>query len=496
LYQPWESEAHVLAKHLKENDLRGSLTFIDRARGIAKMREFLERGREKALSYRELSQALKEEGYRIDVGALSRLEYAHNALLPLIPLGLEAGLGEPQVRKIRRIEKALLKYLAFLEYADQEGPLAVWHECLAEVDTSEGPLPIDAAYEQLARRLEPLLQYANAQSILIDMDMLQEGKTLTRYEPPPELLDGGEDEASSGGEASSTGKAAEPPRQTTQKTTPPAASTETTGGGEDGSPSREKREPARTQPASAPSGSSAGSVDAQRQEAPGQPAPPGSGLASDLEPKRPGGSEKPLPDDIKSLRGRLWTQAMRLAQPAGLSDLILRTTGGAGYWIDLPEEPLAQWVGGGNPLGKTRQQRQRMVIWWMLMELAEQSMAVLPPRGDPPTVMAPEELVKTRWAIYLAENGGKDGLERYIGVPQFHMGIALRNLQRKELQLLIDMLQAKEKLAGMLGRPDSLWVPELQWPDSEEDEAMEEDLEDDSEINYDDGPWEDPWRIE
>ncbi|GEM_PF-518906 len=492
LYQPWESEAHVLAKHLKENDLRGSLTFIDRARGIAKMREFLERGREKPLSYRELSQALKEEGYSIHAGRLSLLEYTHNTLLPLIPLSLEAGLGQPQVEKIRRIEKVLLKYLAFLEYADQEGPLALWHECLAEVDTSEGPLPIDTAYEQLARRLEPLLQYANAQSILIDLDMLQEGKTLTRYEPPPELLDGGEDEASSGGEASSTGKATEPPRQTTPKTTPPGGIVGTTGGYEDSNTSQATREATDTSPASALSASG----DAQSAEAPRQPTPPGGELPSDSAPARPAASEKPLPDDIKSLRGRLWTQAMRLAQPAGLSDLILRTTGGAGYWIDLPEEPLAQWVGGGNPLGKTRQQRQRMAIWWMLMELAEQSMAVLPPRGDPPAVMAPEELVKTRWAIYLAENGGKDGIERYIGVPQFHMGIALRNLENRELQLLIDMLQAKEKLARMLGRPDSLWVPELKWPDSEEDETFEEDLEDDSEINYDDGPWEDPWRIE
>jgi len=490
LYQPWESEAHVLAKHLKENDLRGALTFIDRARGIAKMRVFLEQGREKPLSYRELAQALQKKGYRIDASALSRLEYAHNTLLPLIPLALEGGLGQPQVEKIRRIEKALLKYLLFLEHEDREGPLTLWHECLAEVDTGEGALPIDTAYENLAQRLEPLLHYANAQSILIDLDMLQEGKTLSRYEPPPELLDSSQHNGEDTGSNDAPGAKKSPP-------TPQEPSTETQSAPTHGSEGAQETQSdifgetvghttATTAP---PTPKEKDTGAASPQSKPIAPAPGSSPETSEAH-----GAAKPLPNDIKSLRARLWTQAMRLAQPAGLANLIMRTNGGAGYWIDLPKAPLVTWSVGGNPLGGTIMQSRRVIVWWMLMELAEQSMAVQH-QADPPEVLAPEELVNTRWAIYLAENNGHKGMERIIGTPQYHLGIALRNLDPRSLAILIDMLQAKEKLASLLGRPASIWIPDFKWPETaHEPEKSDSEADEDSDINYDDGPWEDPWR--
>lgn len=471
LYQPWESEAHVLAKHLKENDLRGALTFIDRARGIVRMREFLEQDTGKCLSYRELAQALKEEGYSIHAGRLSLLEYTQNTLLPLIPLALESGLGQPQVEKIRRIEKAILKYLDFLDHEDKEGPITLWHECLAEVDTAEGQLPIDIAYENLARRLEPVLHYANAQSILIDLDMLQEGKTLSRYEPPPELRDddqqgsedtGGTDAPVTNTETDLFGITAtnEPPE------TPPTMPSSTPAATDNTPPSDNK--PATTAPAS---------------DVTHSPEPP--------EASKP---FKPLPDDIKSLRGRLWTQAMRLAQHAGIADLVRRTVGGAGYWIDLPEEPLGIWPFGSTPLGQNIIQHRRIIIWWMLMELAEQSMAIKI-QHDPPDLLAPEDVAHSRWAFYLAEHNGHQGMEQLIGAPQFHLGIALRNLDPKSLPILIDMLQAKEKLADLMGRPDSIWIADLRWNEpTQEPEENDSRLDEDSDINYDDGPWEDPWR--
>ena len=34
LFRPWRSESDVLLAHLRENDIRGSLTFIDKARAV------------------------------------------------------------------------------------------------------------------------------------------------------------------------------------------------------------------------------------------------------------------------------------------------------------------------------------------------------------------------------------------------------------------------------------------------------------------------------
>ena len=36
VYRPWTGEADVLLAHLKENDLRGELSFLDRALGVAR----------------------------------------------------------------------------------------------------------------------------------------------------------------------------------------------------------------------------------------------------------------------------------------------------------------------------------------------------------------------------------------------------------------------------------------------------------------------------
>ena len=185
---------------------------------------------------------------------------------------------------------------------------------------------------------------------------------------------------------------------------------------------------------------------------------------------------------------------MRLAQHAGIADLVRRTVGGAGYWIDLPEEPLGIWPFGSNPLGQNIIQHRRIIIWWMLMELAEQSMAIKI-QHDPPDLLAPEDVAHSRWAFYLAEHNGHQGMEQLIGAPQFHLGIALRNLDPKSLPILIDMLQAKEKLADLMGRPDSIWIADLRWNEpTQEPEENDSQLDEDSDINYDDGPWEDPWR--
>ena len=110
LFKPWHRESEVLLAHLRENDLRGGLTFIDKALAVFDIKALLETELEiDALSQRRLESTLQLGGYALSSGLISRMGYAVHTLLPLIPKALHAGLGRPQVQKIRALERAARK---------------------------------------------------------------------------------------------------------------------------------------------------------------------------------------------------------------------------------------------------------------------------------------------------------------------------------------------------------------------------------------------------
>ena len=66
VFRPWSRESDVLLAHLRENDLRGSLTFIDKARAVLDARHlFAEDLGLKEISLRRLETELGKAGYRI-----------------------------------------------------------------------------------------------------------------------------------------------------------------------------------------------------------------------------------------------------------------------------------------------------------------------------------------------------------------------------------------------------------------------------------------------
>lgn len=71
LFKPWPGRLKCLLGHLAENDVRGDLTFIDRALGVRKARTIHEETLGRVVTLRELSELLKLEGYpRTDCGYL------------------------------------------------------------------------------------------------------------------------------------------------------------------------------------------------------------------------------------------------------------------------------------------------------------------------------------------------------------------------------------------------------------------------------------------
>ena len=102
LFRPWPQRGEIVALtgHLAENELRGGLTFIERALGVEKARELYELECGLPLSQSELSRRLSADGYPIQQSHISRMRDAVQFLLPAIPNVLYGGLGRHQVERL------------------------------------------------------------------------------------------------------------------------------------------------------------------------------------------------------------------------------------------------------------------------------------------------------------------------------------------------------------------------------------------------------------
>lgn len=108
LFRPWPERGEIVALtgHLAENELRGGLTFIERALGVEKAREFYEQESGAVLSQSELARRLAADGYPVPQSHISRMADAVRYLLPAIPTVLYGGLGRHQVERLAVMRKA------------------------------------------------------------------------------------------------------------------------------------------------------------------------------------------------------------------------------------------------------------------------------------------------------------------------------------------------------------------------------------------------------
>lgn len=100
LFKPWPGRLQCVIGHLAENEVRGELTFIEKAFGIHKARQIYQEQLQKNVSLRELSSLLAEQGLPVDNSTISRMENTLKYLYPWIPVLLESGLGGPQIRQL------------------------------------------------------------------------------------------------------------------------------------------------------------------------------------------------------------------------------------------------------------------------------------------------------------------------------------------------------------------------------------------------------------
>ena len=83
LFRPWRSESHVLTSHLIENELRGEMTFWDKATGIVALKARLEAEKGHSLSLRQLEDEMRGRGLSINTATLAHCLYATERLRTL-----------------------------------------------------------------------------------------------------------------------------------------------------------------------------------------------------------------------------------------------------------------------------------------------------------------------------------------------------------------------------------------------------------------------------
>lgn len=281
LFEPWVSESETLIAHLVENDARGELIFIDRARAVQDLRGLLEHERSALLSTHQLAALLRERGYSIDHSMIIRLLYAADVLLSLIPRALRAGLGAPQVKHLRTVEELCVRFLEHRQRdaSSIEAAKRWFLECLARHDRE------DWRIEPIEYEVEAHLAKVCGESIAkvrADFDAIKNFGAPGPDAPAPIPFNVPERRASERG----------PPEHHEQAD---------------------------------------------------------------------------LPQDVKSLRGRMWTLATQLAQRYGLGECILICARGCGFLVDFPEHPPF-----AGPSPESSEEALCVMLWWMLAGLADE----------------------------------------------------------------------------------------------------------------------------
>ena len=343
LLKAWCCESDVLLAHLRENDLRGGLTFIDKARAVCEAQKLLteELGID-VISQRRLETELRRAGYRITQARISQMVYTVHRLLPVIPIALEGGLGRPHVERIRRLERAAHKIWQDRCSESAEDFEEVFTTLCKRYDSPDWDTDVlrSALESEIAAALDVSIHTVR---VMLDAEMAGRELVIPEAEVEPDANE----------ESSELER-----------------------------PTAESFDPDQDDGGSRVSSSDRTSTDELPPELPDQSNPgsaPDTGLLDDdvketSEPdtELPNLTNDTSPNDLKSLRGRAWTLATRLAQRNGMADLVEAVSGkGLGFVLrDVPDPTLADQLDEDSL-------SQLTMLWWQLAACAEMTFAPL-----------------------------------------------------------------------------------------------------------------------
>jgi len=322
LFKPWAHESSVLFAHLRENELRGSLPFIDKAQAVFEAKRLLEDelGIDE-LSQRQLETLFRERGFSLSHSMISKMGYAVHTLWPMMPKALSAGLGRPQIERIRALERAARRIWERRELGDVSVYDMIFNELCRRYDDAEWDIqPLRAALEnEIAEESEQSLQ-----AIRLEMEACLAGKTFVVVDSPPPEVEVMANQPVHVDETGQSGRDEAPVGENKRVGSPVGTDTE--------SPDPESQDLPLITPCSTVSNRSA--------------------------------------NDVESLRTQVLALAAQLAERNGLGDLVIALPDqGMGFLLsDVPGPDLTEML-DQEMLG------QISTLWWQLAACAEITIA-------------------------------------------------------------------------------------------------------------------------
>jgi ParB family protein of integrating conjugative element (PFGI_1 class) len=189
MFHPWTNDLDVLIGHMIENEMRGSMIFIERAIAARKIKTQIEQSESKELSIRELAKRISAEGWSLDQAGLNHMLYAHDFLLPVISEALWSGVGVDRVKKIRKLLDCCRTYWEAVSTPEEGDFDSVWKPVFTKLD-GDG-FDVAAAEYQLCGEMAKRMDDGPVMSVTAQIQGLLEGiKGLelvrpSRFEPAP-----------------------------------------------------------------------------------------------------------------------------------------------------------------------------------------------------------------------------------------------------------------------------------------------------------------------
>ncbi|UTW12401.1 ParB family protein [Marinobacterium rhizophilum] len=187
-FRPWPERGEIVALtgHLAENELRGGLTFIERALGVEKAREFYEQESGEALSQSELARRLKADGYPLPQSHISRMLDAVHFLLPAIPNLLYGGLGRHQVERLAVMRNACERVWA--GHATARDALtdfqSFFQDTLAQFDAAPEAFSAERALDELIGQMAEILD-VDYDTLSLELSESENRQRVLSSEPAP-----------------------------------------------------------------------------------------------------------------------------------------------------------------------------------------------------------------------------------------------------------------------------------------------------------------------
>lgn len=188
LFRPWPERGEIVALtgHLAENELRGGLTFIERALGVEKAREFYERETGSTLTQSDLARRLTADGYPVQQSHISRMQDAIHYLLPAIPTVLYGGLGRHQVERLAVLRKACertwdqraLGHRLAMDFA------SLFQDVLSQFDSQPDGFSLQRVQDELVGQMAELLK-ADYDTLSLEIDDSESRQRALTSEPLP-----------------------------------------------------------------------------------------------------------------------------------------------------------------------------------------------------------------------------------------------------------------------------------------------------------------------